>query len=56
MHSGRIGGATEAAIARVGRADIKEARDWSSEAVDVYIRPQGKGKGVSRALVRQISF
>ena len=55
LHSGRIRGVMEAAVASVGRADIMEAGGWVSDAVDAYIRPQGKGNGVNRALVRHVN-
>ena len=54
LHSGRIGGATVAAGAGVGRAEIKEAGGWASNAVDVYIRPLGGGVEVSKALVKSL--
>ena len=51
LHSGRIGGATAAARAGVGRAEIKVAEGWRSDAVDGYIRPEEEGMEVSSALV-----
>ena len=51
LHSGRIGGATEASAAGVGRADIKELGNWKSNAVDLYIRPKGRILKISRALM-----
>ena len=56
LHSGRIGGATEAAAAGVGRAEIMEAGGWVSSAVDVYIQPKGKGQEVSRRLVEKLKL
>ena len=47
LHSGGVGGATEAAGFGVGRAEIKEAGGWRSEQVDIYIQAKGKGKVVS---------
>ena len=54
LHSGRIGGASEAAAAGAGRAAIMKAGGWRSSAVDVYIRPIGEGQEVSRRLVRKL--
>ena len=56
LHSARIGGATEAALAGVKRADIKEAGNWKSDAVDLYIRPKGRVSKVSRALLNGLKF
>ena len=56
LHSGRVGGATEAAGLGVGRAEIKEAGGWRSEQVDCYIQAKGKGKAVSRALMGRLTF
>ena len=56
LHSGRIGGATEAALAGVGRADIKQLGNWKSDAVDLYIRPKGRILKVSRALLNGLKF
>ena len=56
LHSGRIGGATEAAEAGVGRAAIKEQGGWESEAVDVYIRAKRRGREVTAALVEGLRF
>ena len=54
LHSGRIGGATEAAAAGAGRAAIMRAGGWRSGAVDTYIRPTEEGQEVSRMLVRRL--
>ena len=54
LHSGRIGGASEAAAAGVGRAEIMKAGGWRSGAVDTYIRPVGEGQEVSRRLVKRL--
>ena len=56
LHSGRIGGATEAASAGIGRADIKQLGNWKSDAVDRYIRPKGRILKVSRALLKGLKF
>ena len=56
MHSGRIRGATEAASAGIGRADIKELGNWKSDAVDRYIRPKGRISKVSRALLKGLNW
>ena len=55
LHSARVGGATEAAACGVGRAEIKEAGGWRSNAVDIYVQANGKGKAVNRALVDRLS-
>ena len=44
LHSGRVGGATEASEAGVTRGEIKEAGGWKSAAVDTYIQARGRGK------------
>ena len=54
LHSGRIGGASEAAAAGVGRAAIMKAGGWKTSAVDSYIRPLGEGQEVSRRLVKKL--
>ena len=54
LHSGRIGGASEAAAAGVGRAEIMKAGGWKSSMVDPYIRPLGEGQEVSRGLVKKL--
>lgn len=54
LHSGRVGGATEASALGVARAEIKEAGGWRSDQVDLYIHPKGKGKTVSRALMGKL--
>ena len=54
LHSGRIGGASEAATAGVRRAEIMNAGGWKSAAVDSYIRPVGEGQEVSRRLVKRL--
>ena len=54
LHSGRVGGATEASEEGVNRARIKEAGGWKSSAVDVYIQSRARGKEVSRALVKAL--
>ena len=54
LHSGRIGGASEAAAAGVGRAAIMKAGGWKTSAVDTYIRPLGEGQEVSRRLVKKL--
>ena len=54
LHSGRIGGASEAAAAGAGRAAIMKAGGWRSSAVDSYIRPMEEGQEVSRRLVRKL--
>ena len=54
LHSGRIGGSSEAAAAGVGRAEIMKAGGWRSAAVDAYIRPVGEGQEVSRKLVKRL--
>ena len=56
LHSGRIGGATEAAAAGIGRVDIKELGNWRSDAVDRYIRPKGRIRKVSRALLKGLKI
>ena len=52
LHSGRVGGDTEASEAGVTRGEIKEAGGWKSAAVDTYIQARGRGKVVSKALVK----
>ena len=54
LHSGRIGGASEAAAAGAGRAAIMRAGGWRSGAVDTYIRPMEEGQEVSRRLIRRL--
>ena len=54
LHSGRIGGASEAAAAGAGRAAIMKAGGWRSSAVDSYIRPTEEGQEVSRRLVKKL--
>ena len=54
LHSGRISGASEAAAAGVGRAEIMKVGGWKSGAVDSYIRPLGEGQEVSRRLVKKL--
>ena len=54
LHSGRIGGASEAAAAGAGRAAIMKAGGWRSGAVDGYIRPIGEGQEVSRRLIQKL--
>ena len=54
LHSGRIGGATEAAAAGVSRADIKRQGGWASNAVDLYIQPKDGDTAVSKALMRKM--
>ena len=54
LHSGRIGGASEAAAAGAGRAAIMKAGGWRSNAVDIYIRPIGERQEISRRLVRNL--
>ena len=46
----------EVVMASGGRADIMETGGWVSDAVDAYIRSQGKGNGVNRALVGHDNF
>ena len=54
LHSGRIGGASEAAAAGVGRAEIMKAGSWKSSMVDTYIRPLGEGQELSPSLVNKL--
>merc|ERR1712082_360709 len=56
LHSARIGGATEAAEAGIGRAEIQEQGNWKSRAVDLYIRPKGKKVRVSEALMNGLKL
>ena len=39
-HSLRIGGATDAAYAKIGKEAIKAIGDWSSDAIDRYLRSE----------------
>ena len=54
LHSGRIGGASEAAAAGAGRAAIMRAGGWRSAAVDTYIRPIGEGQEISKRLIQRL--
>ena len=56
LHSGRIGGATEAASAGIGRAEIQKMGHWKSQAVDRYIRPKGQLSKVSEALMKGLKL
>ena len=44
LHSGRIGGASEAAAAGAGRAEILKAGGWRSSCVDTSSGPTGRVK------------
>ena len=50
-HSGRIGGASEAARKKVSRNVIKKGGGWRSSAVDVYMRVTDAGVRVGDALL-----
>ena len=56
LHSGRIGGATEAAEAGIGRAEIQKQGNWKSRAVDLYIKPKSKIVRVSEALMNGLKL
>jgi integrase len=56
LHSGRIGGASEAAEAGVRTADIMKLGNWKSRAVDAYIRPKGKMAQVSEVLMKKLKL